>query len=200
MKIIGLTGGIGSGKTTVAQMITKLGYPVVCADKLAHDAISIGSPAYKLVIERFGKEILATDKSIDRKKLGEIVFKDDAKRLHLNNIIHPVVIQKLQTSIQQSKNSNKNVLILDVPLLYEEGLDTLCHQVIVVYATEEQMIERVMKRSNLSKDEIQDRIRSQLTIDSKKSRAHYVVHNTGDLAQTESEIQEIFQSIEKSIQ
>lgn len=191
MKIIGLTGSIGSGKSTVSKIIRETGISVICADEVAHQVVKVGTPAYQQIIQFFGKEILLPDQSINREKLGKLVFKDEGKRKLLNSIVHPEVIKKMQQEIKNYQKNKAPLVFLDIPLLYESGLENICDQVVVAYAPETIMIERIKKRDGLSDQEIKNRITSQMSIEEKKKKADYVIDNSGNLTQTKKQIEKL---------
>ncbi|MBI2339491.1 MAG: dephospho-CoA kinase [Deltaproteobacteria bacterium] len=191
MKIIGLTGGIASGKSTVASMIAGEGIPVVCADELARLAVDPGKPAYKKIVRAFGRTILNRDTSINRARLGAVVFTSSAKRKKLERIVHPEVIRELKRSIQKLRRRGKKIVVLDIPLLFEERLDRLCDKAIIVYAPEKEMRQRLRERNALSSGEIESRIASQLPIEEKRKRADIVIDNSGPLSKTRLQVQKL---------
>lgn len=195
MKVIGLTGSIGSGKSTVANIMRQMGVAILCADASAKKVVKKGAPAYKKIIKAFGQKVVNKDKTLNRTRLGEIVFSSEAKRKLLNSIVHPEVIAELKREIDRMASLQRKVVVLDIPLLYEEGLEILCHKVVVVYATETMMEKRIFLRDNLSKDEIRKRITAQLPIEEKKKRADYVIDNSADLAKTQSQVEWVLREI-----
>lgn len=197
MKIIGLTGSIGSGKSTVSKIIREEGIPVICADEIAHQVVEVGTPAYQQITQFFGKEILSPDQSINREKLGALVFQNKEKRKLLNSIVHPEVIKKMEQEIKNHQKNRKLLIFLDIPLLYESGLENMCNQVAVVYAPETIMIERIKKRDGLSDQEIKNRIASQMSIEEKKEKADYVIDNSKSIAQTKKQVQDLMNKISK---
>lgn len=198
MKIIGLTGGIASGKSSVADMIRKLGYPVVCADELAHDAIRPGKEAYQNIVRTFGVQILKNDKTIDRDVLGSIVFADKTKRKQLNDIVHPAVMEGIRKTIVKNKEKAQKLIVVDVPLLYEEGIDKQCDEIIVVYAPKKVMSERLRTRNRLDETEIKNRLASQMSIEEKKKRAQHVIDNAGNLENTRKQVEKLFRQMTDS--
>lgn len=193
MKIIGLTGSFASGKSTVSEMIRDTGIHVVCADDLARKAVDPGKPAYEKIIHTFGREILKQDKTIDRAKLGSIVFSSEEKRKKLNSLVHPEVIREMKDRIVELKNRKEKIAVLDISLLYEENLNSLCDQVIVAYAPDELMLKRGLKRDDLSKEEIKQRIASQMSIEEKKKRADYVIDNSGTVEETREQVEKMLE-------
>lgn len=175
---IGLTGGIGSGKSTAAKRFSVLGAQVYHADEVSRHALDPGTSCYDRVIREFGKSILNADNTIDRRKLGEIVFGNDEKRLALNAIIHPYVIDELFAQSDRDFAKHRNpIAIYEVPLLFESGMDEMMDRTIVVSCAEEARIQRVMERDNLSREHVLSRIRAQMPEEEKLLRADYILEN-----------------------
>jgi dephospho-CoA kinase len=186
--IIGLTGGIASGKSTVARMLLELGIPVIDADQIAREVVEIGEDAYLQIVEKFGEEILQADKTIDRAKLGAIVFNDEEKRKLLNSIVHPAVRQKmLEQKEQYVKKGEKNI-VLDIPLLFESNLTYLVDKILVVYVDDHIQLERLMERNCFSKEEAEARIKAQLPLKEKAAKADAVIDNNGTIEQTKEQL------------
>ncbi|WAA11653.1 dephospho-CoA kinase [Fervidibacillus halotolerans] len=175
--IIGITGGIATGKSTISKMLIDKGYTVIDADLLARLVVEPGEEAYEQIVERFGKGILLSNGQINRKKLGDIVFHDEEKRKILNEIVHPAVRKKMNEEIQASVQRGEKVVFLDIPLLYENRLDHTVEKVIVVYADYETQIERLKKRNQLSEEDAKARIHAQMSIEEKKKRADGIIDN-----------------------
>ena len=189
--IIGVTGNIGCGKTTVALVFKKLGAEVIDADKLAHKAISFNGPSYKKIIGVFGEAVLGRDKNIDRRKLSRIVFEDRKLLLKLNRIIHPEVIKQIKKRIAGSK---KEVVVLDVPLLIESGLHKIADKVIVVKTDLRHQISRVNNKLSLSESEISKRQSFQLPLKEKIRLADFIIDNNGTIDKTEQQVEKIVRS------
>lgn len=189
MKIIGLTGGIASGKSTVARMIRRKGIPVICADDLARRAVRRGRPALKKIARIFGPGVITRNGELNRPLLGKIVFASSVKRKKLNQIMHPLVVKEMQKAI--SKNKKKKLIVLDVPLLFEEKLDRLCDKTVVIYAPATLQKKRLKKRNRLSDREIRNRLKSQMPIEKKKKLADYVIDNSGAMAQTSKQVNKL---------
>lgn len=191
MKVAGLTGGIASGKSTVASMFSKLGVHIIDADEIAKEVVKRGNPAFDLVIEGFGREILTQEGEIDRKKLGKIVFFSKEKREKLNQIVHPFVKERMLLKVQElGKDIDK--LMLDIPLLFESGTHQWLRPVILVYVPERIQIQRLSERDGLSYEEALARIRSQMSIEEKRKLADYIIDNTGALRDTEKQVKEVY--------
>lgn len=193
--VIGLSGGIGSGKSTVASMIRKLRIPVLCADLLAREAVLPGKAAYKKIIREFGKEILHPDRTLNRVALGAIVFSSAAKRGQLNAILHPEVLRAMKKGVQEHHRKAKHPIVLDIPLLFETGMDRLCDLTVVVYSPQSLMHQRLLKRDRLPSKAVRDRIRSQWPIAKKRKLADYVIDNSGTLRKTEEQVKDLFERL-----
>jgi len=186
--IIGLTGGIASGKSTVAKMLRELAIPVIDADEIAREVVQIGEDAYLQIVEQFGEGILQEDKNIDRLKLGSIVFNDEAKRKLLNRIVHPAIRQRMMQKKEEYASVGEQTVVLDIPLLFESNLTHLVHKTIVVYVDDQIQLERLMERNGFSKEEAEVRIRAQLPLKEKVKKADAVIDNNGSLAQTKAQL------------
>lgn len=192
--ILGITGSFGTGKTTVARMFKDLGAQIIDADKLAKRNILPGRPAYRKIIDTFGKEVLKKDKSIDRKRLAKIVFNNRVLLKRLNNIIHPAVIGIIKNKIRLSK---AKVIVLDVPLLVEAGLNKFVDRLVVVKAGQRRQLERIQNRTSLSRADILKRIRSQVPLSKKVSLADFVIDNNGSLERTRIQVKKIWSKVRR---
>lgn len=186
--ILGLTGGIATGKSTVVSLFKRLNFPIVDADVIAREIVEIGTPALKKVITAFGSEIVNPDASLNRKKLGEIIFSDEKQRKKLNEVLSPFLKEAILTQIADKKNQS-SLVIVDIPLLYEGGYDQFVDKVAVVYVPEEIQLSRLMKRDNLTRYEAQQRIKSQLSIEKKKEKADIIFDNQKSIQETEKIVQ-----------
>jgi dephospho-CoA kinase len=185
MKIIGLTGGIASGKSTVSRALRELGAIIIDADEVAHAIIEPGKPAWKDIVEHFGLGVLNPDQTIDREKLGAIVFNDPEKLQVLNQITHPRVGEQFKQMIKDIKSQQADaVLFIEVPLLYETHMDRICDEVWVVWVDEETQIQRLMKRDGLSREDALKRIDAQMSLDEKARRADFVIDNRFSVEET----------------
>ncbi|MBC8590839.1 dephospho-CoA kinase [Wansuia hejianensis] len=184
-KIIGLTGGIASGKSTVSSILGSKGYYIIDSDEVAKDIVKPYEPAYHSIIKFFGTSILNEDKTINRKKLGELVFSDVNLLQKLNQITHPYVFHEIRSRI--AKNcSRQNIIFVDIPLLFEVYNELERHKIIfdevwLVYVDEKTQLERLMKRNNLNLQEAKLRIEAQFPIEEKKKRATRIIDNMGDI-------------------
>jgi dephospho-CoA kinase len=186
--IIGLTGGIASGKSTVARMLLELGIPVIDADQIAREVVEIGEEAYLQIVEKFGEEILQDDKTIDRAKLGAIVFNDEEKRKLLNSIVHPAVRKKMLEQKERYVKKGEKTIVLDIPLLFESNLTHLVDKIVVVYVDEHTQLERLMARNGFSKEEAKARIKAQMPLKEKVAKADAVINNNGTIEQTKKQL------------
>jgi dephospho-CoA kinase len=196
--IIGLTGGIVSGKSTVARMFKDLGAKIVDADKLGHKVILPQGAAWKRIIKIFGKDILQKDQTINRKKLGKIVFANQNLLKKLNKITHPEIIKLIKKEISLVKDDSKEekkILIIDAALIYETKIDRLMDKIIVIYLDEEKQLERLIKRNNLSEKEALQKIKSQIPLKEKIEIADYVIDNSNSLDKTKEQVETIWQEI-----
>jgi len=178
MNIIGLTGGLATGKTTVAEILRSLGHVVVCTDAIAHDVIKPGQPALKKIVAEFGSTILDNG-TLDRKKMADLVFPKPLKRKKLEAIIHPYVRKEVKKIIAVFKKQGLKTLFIDVPLLFETDFYTLCDQTICVTAPQYLQIERARKYRKMTQKEALARIKSQMPLKKKEKKADFVVVNKG---------------------
>ena len=185
-KIVGLTGGFGSGKSTVARMFGRFGARIIDADKISHDLIKPREEAYRKVICLFGKEILTKSGLINRRKLAAIVFNDKKTLAEFNKIMHPAIIRRIK---QEIKSAKEGIVVLDAPLLVETGLDKLVDTVVVVNAEVSKQIKRIQKRAKLPKSEIIARIKSQIPLKRKLLLADFVIDNNGTVGNTRKQLE-----------
>lgn len=185
MKIIGLTGGIASGKSTVSKTLKELGAFIIDADETAHSIQEPHKPAWEDIVESFGKGILNPDMTINREKVGEIVFSDPDKLTVLNKITHPRIMESLKDQFREIKAANPEAIaVLEVPLLYETFMERMCDEVWVVWVDRDTQIQRLMDRNNYSREEAILRIESQMSLDEKARRADVVIDNRGSIEET----------------
>jgi dephospho-CoA kinase len=179
MILVGLTGGVATGKSTVAKMFKQCGAVVIDADELAHEVIKPGKPAWRAIVTLFGKTMLNQDRSLNRQALGSIVFRNRTKRRQLERIIHPrVAREQARLTKQAARTDPKAVVIYDVPLLFEAGIDTRVDKTLVVTADRETQLARLKKRNGLSRVEAIRRIRSQMPLSKKVRLADIVIDGT----------------------
>ena len=178
-KVIGLTGGIASGKSTVSELLSVFGFKVVDADKAAREAVKKGSKGLAQVREVFGDEAIDENGEMNRRYMGDLVFNHPEKRLELNAIIHPIVRDIMEEEKQEYLKQGYNV-IMDIPLLFENELENTVDEVWVVYTSESIQMDRLMQRNNLSLEDAKARVYSQISIDKKSRMADHVIDNLGD--------------------
>ncbi|AZU63582.1 dephospho-CoA kinase [Neobacillus mesonae] len=186
--IVGLTGGIASGKSTVSNMLKEMKITVIDADVEARLAVQNGEPAYIKIVAEFGREILLPNGEIDRPKLGSIIFHQEEKRQLLNQIVHPEVRRQMNEKIDQAKNANEEVIVLDIPLLFESKLTFMVEKTILVYVDEETQLKRLMERNNLSPADAKARIDSQMPLSEKVSLADAIIDNNGTIEETKNQL------------
>ncbi len=188
MLVVGLTGGICSGKSTVAAMFARLGATVIDADRVAHELQGPGQPLFEAIVSAFGREVVGEDGRIDRRKLGAMVFADPKFRARLEDILHPAIVEECERRIQQAGTSGAAVCLLDAALLIESGRHARFDMVILVEASEAVQIDRLIARMGLSRDEVLQRIRSQMPREEKRRHASLVIENGGPLEETERQV------------
>lgn len=193
MLTVALTGGIASGKTTVAGMFQSLGAPLIDSDLLAHQAIMPQGEAYQDVLAVFGPEILNDDRTINRGRLGAIVFGNSVRRQLLNSIVHPVVIRSINALVSEYRTEGHQVVLIDIPLLYEAGSASDFDFVVLVYVPADLQKGRLLARNReLSAAEAEKRLSAQLPIESKVEQAHFVIDNSGTIEQTRAQVEKIW--------
>jgi dephospho-CoA kinase len=196
MLVVGLTGGIASGKSTVDEIFRESGIPVVCADNLAREAVTRGSPALEEIRRRFGDEFLDETGNLNRTAIAQLVFQDAEKRKALESIIHPVVLEKQLSTLEELSRQGHAIAIVDVPLLYENELQDLFDLVLVVYVPAHVQESRLVERDKMTSDEIRDRLDAQMNIEVKKGMADVIVDNTGSVEQTRAQVLRIIKQLE----
>ena len=199
MIVAGLTGGIATGKSTVSKMFRDEGAVIIDADKIAHNVVKKGEPAWQQIRDYFGNEILLPNEEINRAYLGDIVFNDVAKKKVLNEIVHPFVLEKMAEELKQAEETRRaSTVILDVPLLIESGMHKgIMSDVILVYIPERLQLERLIARDNISVADATARIKSQMPIDEKKNYAGIVIDNSKSIDETRKRTIEVFRALTK---
>ncbi|HEX9095194.1 MAG TPA: dephospho-CoA kinase [Candidatus Dormibacteraeota bacterium] len=193
MRVLGLTGGIGSGKSMVAQMFARLGAAVIDADQVAREVVEPGQPALEEIAATFGPDVLLTDGRLDRPKLAEIIFADPVERARLDAITHPRIRTRMDELIK-ARRSGPGVLIVDIPLLYENGRRTAVEKVIVVWVDPETQLRRIRQRDGISAEAARQRIAAQMPLDAKRARADHVIDNSGTREDTRRQVEAIYHS------
>jgi dephospho-CoA kinase len=198
MITIGLTGGIASGKSLVAEIFRRLGAAVIDSDSIAREVVEPGATGWQSVVAKFGQDILAPDSTIDRAKLGRIIFSDRERRNTLNAILHPLIINTVRERVAALGRQYPEALVVtDIPLLIECGLQHEFDAVIVVWSPVELQRKRLMERDGLSAAEAQQRIDAQMALNEKQAHATYVIKNDGSEKQTEEQVKKIFLTIKQ---
>jgi dephospho-CoA kinase len=193
MVIAGLTGGIATGKSTVAEFLRQGGAVIVDADRIAHDVVRRHLPAWRKIVARFGTEILQENEEIDREKLGRIIFHDARRKAELNRIVHPFVFQAMAAEVNAIQRADPAaVVIQDIPLLFESGMHRRLQRIIVVYVPEHVQFARLMQRNHLSEADAMARIRSQMSIEEKKKMADILIDNSGTPEETRLRSLEVY--------
>ena len=188
MKIVGLTGGIATGKSTISQYLLIQNIPVIDCDLIARQVVEKDTIGLQQLIAAFGEEILTDSKELNRAKLGNIIFNHQEKRQLVNQIVHPLVDVEMKKQIANYQLMNKQLVVLDIPLLFEENYQTWCDEVLVVYIPTGLQLKRLMQRNHLSQEEAKSRIHSQMSIDEKKLLADRVVDNSQSLEKTYQQV------------
>ena len=200
MIIVGLTGSVGTGKSTVAKFFEELGAYVIDWDELAREVVRPNSKAWKEIIECFGKDVLNEDLTVNRQKLANIVFTEKGKVTKLNQIVHPEVFKEDERIINEIKNHDPNALVVkDIPLLFELTHPIFTDKTVVVSASEETQLKR-LEEKGMSRDDAQNRISSQLPLEEKIKSADFVINNNGPLEETKRQVEEIYSLLKKEEQ
>lgn len=194
--IIGLTGGIASGKSTVTRMLLDMNIPVIDADIEARKVVEKGEKAFMQIVEAFGNDVLTETGDIDRVKLGSIVFHDEKKRLQLNTIVHPAVRERMNSEKERLITSGNTVVVLDIPLLFESKLTHLVEKIILVYVEEDVQLKRLMSRNQLTEMDAIARIRSQMPLKEKIKLADEVINNNGSIENTKTQLLQVLKKWE----
>jgi dephospho-CoA kinase len=192
--ILGITGSVGTGKSTVAAYFKALGAELINADTVAHSVIRTGTPGYRKIVSVFGKRVLSSSGAIDRKKLGKIVFEDSSLLDKLNNIVHPEVISVVKSRISRSRSK---LVVFDAPLLIEAGLTNLVDALIVVKAGRQAQISRAAGKTGLGRAEVIARIKAQMPLSAKIKMADFVVDNNGTKIKTKKQVVSIWRQLTK---
>jgi len=194
LKLIGLTGGAGSGKSTAAEMFRELGAAVIDADEASHAVYAPQTPGFDAVVREFGPEYVRGGQ-VDRARLGELVFHDDDARRRLNAIVHPLVREWMAERTAEADRDGAEVVIHDVPLLFENGLEGLYSDVVLVYAPERVQIKRLVEGRGISEDRARAIIAAQLPIDEKRGRAQRVIDNSGSREVTRAQVNRVWDEL-----
>lgn len=193
MILVGLTGGVATGKSTVAKMFQRCGAVIIDADELARALVQPGKPAWREIVRRFGTSVLNGDKTINRQALGRIVFQDRTKLRQLERIIHPrVAREQAKLTRQAARNDPRSVVVYDVPLLFEAGIDKRVDKTIVVTTDQATQLARLKKRNGLPRAEALRRIKSQMPLSKKQRQADFVLDGTKELHSLAGSVRQLF--------
>ncbi len=197
LTVVGLTGGIASGKSTVSSLLKDKGAAIIDADEIAKEIMSKGKPVWVNVVNHFGEQILNDDKSdIDRKKLADIVFSDRVKLEALNSLTHPEILKEIKKQLENYKKAGRKVIVIDAALLLESGLDTFVDEVWLVVVDEKTQLERlVMREKDMDFAQALNRIKSQMPLKEKLKYANRVIDNNSSIEETREQIDEIWREI-----
>ena len=190
MKIVGLTGGISSGKSTVSSYLKQLKIPVIDADEVARKVVEPNSQGAREIRKTFGSDVFEEDGSLNRQKLGSLIFSNAENRQKLDDLLQPLIKIMILDEIEEYRQKGENMIVLDLPLLFEKQYEELCEDIIVVYISKELQLERLMRRNQYTKQEALSRIDSQLSIEEKRKRATVLLDNQGT-------IQQLYQQVEQ---
>ena len=196
--LLGVTGGIASGKSTVARMLEELGAPIIDFDLLSRIVVEPGKPAWKDIVAFFGEQVLLLDQTLDRKKLSEIVFRNMGKRKKLEGFTHPRIQGEFVRLVKEHTAGNPAAIIqVVIPLLIEVNLQYLFHKLLLVYIPQESQIQRLMERDGISREMAQSILAAQLPIDEKRAYADYIIDNSGSLEETRKQVEEVWKKLKE---
>lgn len=198
MRIIGLTGGIASGKSTVSSMLKNLGCIIIDADIIAREVVEPGSKALQRIAEIFTDAVLNNDGTLNRKALGSIVFNDRNKLKLLNGLMHPVIKETILQRIEDyGKNNENSIIIVDAAVLLESGMDEIVDEVWLVYVDPDTQLKRLMERDNIGRSQAEARIKSQMSVEDKIKRSSRVIDNSKGLENTKDQVIKLWSDINK---
>jgi dephospho-CoA kinase len=193
--LIGVTGGIASGKSTVVAILKDMGAAVIDFDMLAREVVEPGKPAHQEIVAFFGDQVLGPDKQLDRKKIADIVFADDKKRRKLESLTHPAISAAYLERLNAiTANDPETIILADIPLLFEGNLQHMFHKTLLVYTPAPLQVKRLMARDGISQFEAESRLKAQMDIDCKIDLADYVIRNENSLEDTHAQTKEIWQT------
>lgn len=197
---VGLTGGIASGKSTVLDRFQELGASVVDADVVAREVVEPGTEGLRQIIAHFGRDFVQPDGTLDRAKLGQLIFRDEKERRKLNNILHPIINGRMRQQMAHfEKEKPDTPVIAEIPLLIENNLTRMFDRIIVVYVPEQVQVERLMKRNGLKEREAKERLKAQIPIEEKRQYADFIVDNSGDVENTRRQVDRIWGALRREM-
>lgn len=194
-KVIGLTGGIASGKSTISNIFKEVGWPVIDADQTARQVVMPGSLGLAQIVSRFGSQVLQPDGTLDRATLGSMAFDDPQNLSDLDQIEHPLIMAAIDKQLAGFKKQGLPVVVLDVPLLFETGMDQECDLTVLAVVDRKTQLERLMKRDHCSKAAALKRINAQMPLEEKMRRADVTIDNNGSLAQTRLQVAKLVERV-----
>jgi len=195
MLLVGLTGNIGSGKSTAARLLSEHGATVIDADVLARRVVEPGTPGYEKIVERWGQEIVGLDHHLDREALRRIVFSDQAQLEELNQIVHPEVERLRERLIRDARSRGDRIVVCDIPLLFEKKMADRFDRIILIDAPREVRLERLVRERGLRETEAMDMIAAQMPAELKRARADFIIENDGTLVDLERHVDEAWQAL-----
>lgn len=195
MLIVGITGGIATGKSTVTALLAQKGAYLIDTDVLAREIVEPGQAAYQKILQHFGRDILLHDGQINRKKLGNMVFNDQEKRKLLEQITHPEIRRLMYKHLQTAKRQGVPIVVVEIPLLFETDFYKDVDLTVVVAAAAEQQLSRLMAREDLSKEQAQKRLAAQMPLEKKIKLADFVIDNGGTIAETKRQVEKLWQRL-----
>ena len=197
--ILGVTGGIATGKSSVAQQFKAMGLPIVSADELAREVVRVGTDTLRMIVERFGTEVLCANGSLDRERLAQIIFSDDTARKDLDQITHPAIAKLAESTIASLVAAGATHIVYEAPLLYEVRAESRVDKVLVVAARPDVQIKRLMARDGVDKAAAEARIATQMSLEEKINRADYVIDNSGTLDETACQVTDLCRELTISV-
>ncbi len=195
MLLVGLTGNIGSGKSTVARMLSERGATIIDADVLARRAVELGTPAYDRIVSRWGPVVVSPDGHLDRAALRRVVFADQAQLEELNEIVHPEVERLREELVERARTRGDRVVVCDIPLLLEKGMADRFDRIVLVDAPRPVRLERLLHDRGLQTTEAMEMIAAQMPAELKRARADFIIENNGTLTQLERRVQDLWASL-----
>ena len=194
--VIGVTGGIASGKSNVCNVIKELGYPVIDCDKITKELSEINKPIYNAILNNFGNDFLLEDDNLDKKRISKLVFSDPSKKMLLDSITHPIIKDEV---LRQLSLYESGLVFVEIPLLYEAKFDSICDKVICVFLSKKKQVERLIEREGIDEDYALKKIHSQMDLYMKKSLADYVIDSKGSFEETKLQVENIINKLKECI-
>lgn len=191
-KVIGITGGIASGKSNVCKVISSLGYKVIDSDKINAEFSKKNCPIYNAIVKEFGDGYILDDGELNKKKLGKLIFNNKEAKLKLNQITHPIIVEEIK---RQINDINDELIFVEIPLLYEAKLEYLCDKIICVFLNKREQVIRLMQREGIDEDYALAKIHSQMDLYMKKELADYVINSQGSFMETEEQVKNVINQL-----